>query len=83
MFMLPEATDAQLDLMLRYYPDDAPSGCPFDTGYRNMLSAQSKRVAAIQGDVVFHAPRRFFLKNVANKQKAWSFSKQTSLSLAI
>ena len=73
-FMLPEATHAQLDLMLKYYPDYQPAGCPFDTGFRNAVGPQFKRVAAIQGDVVFHAPRRFFLKNRAGKQKSWSFS---------
>ena len=35
--------------------------------------AQFKRTAAIQGDFVFHGPRRFFLKNRADKQKAWAF----------
>ena len=71
--MLPSATDDQLDLMLRHYPDDPRQGCPFDTGLENAISPQFKRVAAIQGDVVFHGPRRFFLKNLANKQKAWAF----------
>ena len=36
--------------------------------------AQFKRTAAIQGDFVFHGPRRFFLKNRADKQKSWAFS---------
>jgi hypothetical protein len=37
------------------------------------LGAQFKRIAAIQGDIVFHGPRRFFLKYRASKQKSWAF----------
>jgi hypothetical protein len=37
-FMLPNATDAEIDLLLQYYPDDPNAGCPFDTGKRNILS---------------------------------------------
>ena len=36
-FMLPTATDAEIDLLLQYYPGDPQSGCPFDTGIRNIL----------------------------------------------
>lgn len=36
-FMLPTATDAEIDLLLQYYPDDPRAGCPFDTGIRNIL----------------------------------------------
>jgi acetylcholinesterase len=38
-FMMPAATDAQIDLLLQYYPDDYSAGCPFNTGHRNILSA--------------------------------------------
>ncbi|KZV67946.1 carotenoid ester lipase precursor [Peniophora sp. CONT] len=72
-YMLPNATDAQIDLMLRYYPDDPRAGCPFDTGLRNAMGPQFKRVAAIQGDVVFHGPRRFFVKQRGDKQPTWAF----------
>ncbi|KAI0265669.1 carotenoid ester lipase precursor [Gloeopeniophorella convolvens] len=73
LYMMPSATDEEVDLLLKYYPDDQRAGCPFDTGLKNALSAQFKRVAAIQGDFVFHGPRRFFLKNRADKQKSWAF----------
>ncbi|KAI0060459.1 carotenoid ester lipase precursor [Artomyces pyxidatus] len=73
LYMLPEATDPELDLLLRHYPDDLRAGSPFDTGYRNALGPQFKRVAAILGDVVFHGPRRFFMKNRSDKQKTWAF----------
>ncbi|KAI0053997.1 alpha beta-hydrolase [Auriscalpium vulgare] len=73
LFMMPNATNDQIDLLLRYYPDYQPAGCPFDTGFNNDLGPQFKRVAAIEGDVVFHGPRRFLLKQRAAKQKAWAF----------
>ncbi|KAH8991715.1 carotenoid ester lipase precursor [Lactarius akahatsu] len=72
-FMLPTATKAEIDLLLQYYPDDPKAGCPFDTGIRNILSVQFKRIAAIQGDIVFHGPRRFFLKYQSSKQNSWAF----------
>ncbi|KAH9034581.1 carotenoid ester lipase precursor [Lactarius pseudohatsudake] len=71
-FMLPTATKAEFDLLLQYYPDDPQAGCPFDTGVRNILSVQFKRIAAIQGDIVFHGPRRFLLK-YQSKQNSWAF----------
>jgi len=72
-FMLPTAAQSDLDLLLQYYPDDITVGCPFDTGTLNKLSPQYKRIAAIQGDIVFHGPRRFLLKYQADKQNSWAF----------
>ncbi|TFY51461.1 hypothetical protein EVG20_g10993, partial [Dentipellis fragilis] len=81
-YMLPNATDYEIDLMLQYYPDNPILGCPFDTGGLNKLSQQFKRVAAIQGDVVFHGPRRFLLKHSADKQPSWSFLSKRGKDLA-
>jgi hypothetical protein len=36
--MMPKAKKEDVDLLLRYYPDDPTVGCPFDTGLRNMYS---------------------------------------------
>ncbi|TFY59875.1 hypothetical protein EVG20_g7629 [Dentipellis fragilis] len=72
-YMLPNASDGDIELMLHHYPDNPTLGCPFDTGLRNMLSFQFKRIAAIQGDVAFHSPRRFLLKHTAGTQPSWSF----------
>jgi acetylcholinesterase len=38
------------------------------------LGHQYKRIAAIQGDIVFHGPRRLLLKYQASKQNSWAFS---------
>ncbi|KAI9454056.1 carotenoid ester lipase precursor [Lactarius psammicola] len=73
LYMMPKAKDSQIDLLLKYYPDDQRAGCPFDTGIKNVFSPQFKRTAALQGDFVFHGPRRFLLKNRADKQKSWAF----------
>jgi len=72
-FMLPTAPQSHVDLLLQYYPEDVTAGCPFDTGFLNMLAPQYKRIAAIQGDIVFHGPRRLLLKYQADKQNSWAF----------
>ena len=55
------------------YPADITKGSPFNTGVFNAITPQYKRFAAIQGDLVFQAPRRFFLQHRADKQPTWSF----------
>ncbi|KAI0754512.1 carotenoid ester lipase precursor [Daedaleopsis nitida] len=55
------------------YTADVTKGSPFNTSLLNALTPQYKRIAAIQGDLVFQAPRRFFLQQRADKQPAWSF----------
>ncbi|PPR04709.1 hypothetical protein CVT24_011831 [Panaeolus cyanescens] len=69
----PAATDAEVDGILRVYPDDVAAGSPFDTGANNAIYGQYKRIAAFQGDTVFQAPRRAFLQAVSGRQKAWSY----------
>ncbi|KAH9026413.1 carotenoid ester lipase precursor [Lactarius hengduanensis] len=73
LYMMPKAKDSQVDLLLKYYPDDQRAGCPFDTGLKNALSPQFKRTAALQGDFMFHGPRRYLLQHRADKQKSWGF----------
>ncbi|KAI9443552.1 carotenoid ester lipase precursor [Lactarius indigo] len=72
-YMMSRAKDSDVDLLLKYYPDDQRAGSPFDTGYNNIFSPQFKRIAALQGDFVFHGPRRLLLQNVAGRQKSWGF----------
>ncbi|KAI9437418.1 carotenoid ester lipase precursor [Lactarius psammicola] len=72
-YMMSTAKDSEIDLLLKYYPDDQRAGSPFDTGYNNVFSPQFKRIAALQGDFVFHGPRRLLLQNVARKQRSWGF----------
>ncbi|KAI0790999.1 carotenoid ester lipase precursor [Abortiporus biennis] len=72
-FFLPTATDADVNKLLSVYPDDITQGSPFDTGILNALTPEFKRVAAILGDLVFQAPRRYFLQQRGGKQNAWAF----------
>ena len=68
------ATESDVgDLFNTYYPDDPTQGSPFDTGVLYSIPAQYKRLAAIQGDLVFQAPRRFFVEHTYNRQPTWSF----------
>ncbi|EKM49797.1 uncharacterized protein PHACADRAFT_131622 [Phanerochaete carnosa HHB-10118-sp] len=72
-FYVPNATSSELDTMLQLYPQDPAQGSPFDTGDLNVLSPQYKRIAAILGDLVFQAPRRFFLTTQSSKQNTFVF----------
>ncbi|KAI0314399.1 carotenoid ester lipase precursor [Amylostereum chailletii] len=70
---LQGASSSSIDKLLELYPQDPAQGSPFDTGDLNQVTPQFKRLAAIQGDIVFQAPRRFFLNNRSARQKTWSF----------
>jgi hypothetical protein len=52
---------------------DPSDGTPFNTSVLNEITPQYKRIAAFQGDVVFQAPRRWFLEHLSGKQKLWSY----------
>ncbi|KAF8815491.1 carotenoid ester lipase precursor [Phlegmacium glaucopus] len=66
-------TTEQLTEIGLAYPDDVTQGSPFDTGTLNALTPEFKRLAAIQGDIKFQAPRRFFLENASKTQPAFAF----------
>jgi len=55
------------------YPDDITQGSPFNTSVANAITPEFKRLAAFQGDIVFQAPRRFFLRTASKTQDAWTF----------
>ncbi|GJE92623.1 carotenoid ester lipase precursor [Phanerochaete sordida] len=72
-FFLPHASAAQLDTLLALYPADPAQGAPFGTGALDALSPQYKRLAALLGDLVFQAPRRFFAGERAGAQRVFAF----------
>ncbi|KAI0298097.1 carotenoid ester lipase precursor [Multifurca ochricompacta] len=72
-FILPNATDEEIDRLLTLYPEDVTQGSPYDTGLLNAITPQYKRTAALFGDLVFQAPRRFFLQQRSETQDTWSF----------
>ncbi|KAF9233244.1 Alpha/Beta hydrolase protein, partial [Melanogaster broomeanus] len=69
----PNTTSIMAQQLLQYYHADITQGSPFDTGTLNALTPQFKRIAAYQGDVSFHAPRRFFLQQRSGKQNLWTY----------
>lgn len=68
-----DASTQDLQPLFEAYPSDPSDGSPFDTGSANNLTAQYKRLAAFQGDLVFQAPRRFFLQQRNSEQNIWSY----------
>ncbi|KAF7976789.1 hypothetical protein HWV62_5634 [Athelia sp. TMB] len=46
----PNATAAEIDLVVKLYPSDLTAGSPFGTGDSDSLYPQYKRLAAFQGD---------------------------------
>ncbi|KDR73257.1 hypothetical protein GALMADRAFT_727490 [Galerina marginata CBS 339.88] len=69
----PRISTAQLAALATAYPDDVTQGSPFDTGTANAVTPQFKRLAAIQGDLEFQAPRRSFLQTASKTQKTFAF----------
>jgi acetylcholinesterase len=82
-FFLINVTSDDLDNLLALYPQDPTQGSPFDTGTQNVLTPEFKRIAALLGDFVFQAPRRWLLDNVSGKQNTWSYLSKRLKSLPI
>ncbi|KAI0710399.1 carotenoid ester lipase precursor [Cerioporus squamosus] len=70
------------DLFDIQYPNDPARGSPFDTGSKYGF-LQYKRLSAIQGDLVFQAPRRFFLERTSDEQPTWSFLSKRNKDLSL
>ena len=75
--IFPNITDAEYQAIAEAYPSDVTQGSPFGTGTLNALTPEFKRLAAFDGDFIFQAPRRLFLNQLSDRQKAWSFCKRT------
>ncbi|KAJ7166037.1 sterol esterase [Mycena filopes] len=71
--ILPKTTPDQVAQIGLLYPDHPTQGAPFDTGSANQLSPEYKRLAALQGDLTFIAPRRLFLEHTSRTQATWSW----------
>ena len=74
-FYFPRAPRTATSLLAAVYPNDPAQGSPFGTGDANQLAPMYKRMSSFQGDMIFQAPRRFFLDQRSAKQPTWSFSK--------
>ncbi|KAF8906924.1 carotenoid ester lipase precursor [Mucidula mucida] len=82
--MLPTAPDADVDRLVDPYPRRRPrdlydndqsvlAESPSDADAFSMMRPQFKRLATFQGDVVFQAPRRFFISALSGKQDVYTF----------
>ncbi|KAJ7629013.1 Alpha/Beta hydrolase protein [Roridomyces roridus] len=67
-----KADNSTIAQLAALYPADIPSGSPFNTSYNNALTPQFKRIAALVGDTLFQAPRRFFQNALSGKQIQWT-----------
>jgi len=75
-------TDDEITQLATLYPSDLSQGSPYDTGVTDALTPQYKRLASLQGDLVFQAPRRFLLQNRAGKQTTFSFCESCFTNIA-
>ncbi|KIJ18027.1 hypothetical protein PAXINDRAFT_9113 [Paxillus involutus ATCC 200175] len=73
-YWFPDAPSTTIKEVMQHYPANISQGSPFGTGMLNALTPQFKRLAALQGDAVFQAPRRFFLQNRSGKQALWTYA---------
>jgi acetylcholinesterase len=73
----PNSTEEEKTTLTTCYPNNLADGSPFGTGDLNRLAPQFKRVAALQGDLVFQAPRRFFTQQLseAGREDVWVYCK--------
>ena len=78
---MPAATYDDVDELLAVYPQDITQGSPYNTSIFNAMTPVYKQLAALQGDLVFQAPRRYFLQTRADKQPIWSYRMSSCPSL--
>ncbi|KAM5544351.1 hypothetical protein V8D89_002011 [Ganoderma adspersum] len=73
----PRTPRAKLARLLELCPSDPATGSPFGTGDDNVFAPQFKRMAALQGDILFIAPRRLLTRTRvrAGGQAVYSFCK--------
>ena len=71
--MVGDVPAALLSSLTWFHPSDPTRGSPFNTGKRNQLSPQFKRMAALIGDMAFVAPRRYFAQSRSEKQPVYVF----------
>ncbi|KAK0499028.1 extracellular triacylglycerol lipase precursor [Armillaria luteobubalina] len=81
----PTLPDAVLERFLELYPDDPSLGSPYDTGNETFgLPSGFKRVAAMDGDMIFDAQRRIWSQTAVQagvKAYGYQFAQNSSLYL--
>lgn len=79
--ILPGMSNEDVDRLATLYTDDITQGSPFNTGTLNAYTPQFKRLSSVQGDLLFHASRRFFQKYQSGKQNTWTYCRCFDLFL--
>ncbi|PIL34439.1 hypothetical protein GSI_03215 [Ganoderma sinense ZZ0214-1] len=69
----PDAPRSSIRELLKFYPSNVSAGSPFGTGNSFAYTPQYKRMAALQGDLLFVAPRRLLTQKLAGKQAVYAF----------
>ncbi|RDX42812.1 carotenoid ester lipase precursor [Lentinus brumalis] len=72
-FWFPGASSNDIQSILTLYPADPAEGSPFGTGSADAFTPEYKRIAAVQGDMFFHAPRRQLLDRFSSSQVTYNF----------
>ena len=69
----PNVPRSNIAKLLELYPSDPAVGSPFGTGDNFTYTPEYKRMAALQGDLLFIAPRRLLTQTLAGKQAVYSY----------
>nr|VWO96868.1 Carboxylic ester hydrolase (EC [Ganoderma boninense] len=77
----PNVGSAKIKRLLELYPSDPAAGSPFGTGDNFAFTPEFKRMAALQGDLLFIAPRRLLTKTFAERQPVFSFYANQSMNV--
>ncbi|KAI0699611.1 carotenoid ester lipase precursor [Cerioporus squamosus] len=72
-FWFPGASSSDIENILKLYPSDPAEGSPFGTGAADAFTPEYKRIAAIEGDLFFHAPRRQILDTFSSTHTAYNY----------
>lgn len=63
--------------ILKAYPESPEMGSPFRTSRLNSITPEFKRTAALLGDAIFQAPRRFMTSNTPSDVPVYSYLAST------
>ncbi|KAI0156831.1 Alpha/Beta hydrolase protein [Xylariaceae sp. FL1272] len=73
-YTYPSAPVSVLTNFVNTYSTDPAEGAPYGTGDNDVLYLNSKRNAAVIGDLLFEFQRRHLLEHTADLIPAWSYS---------
>ncbi|CAA7262256.1 unnamed protein product [Cyclocybe aegerita] len=83
-----DITQVRIALLSSSFSSWAPNpfslkGSPFNTGTEYAVTPQYKRLAALQGDLLFHSPRRSFSRVAAFRQPVYGYLDKRSTNSSV